>query len=240
MEDVNCWQSKFAPCQYSDKLLNKLNLLNEQVKSPVDISEVTKAIYYARKYHGSQMRKSGEPYYCHPIEVAYLFAKYVEKEARQYYTTDMVIVALLHDTIEDTKLTKDMIVQVFNQSVASKVEDLTRVKFDGKITAGETVNSLFIQHKKDVLHIKLFDRLHNMATIGYMSPEKIKKITTETINYFMPLATYLELNEIEQELEKLSLKALADINLLDTFFPEDSSLLLSLTSQSDIPHKENL
>jgi (p)ppGpp synthase/HD superfamily hydrolase len=67
MEDVNCWQSKFTPCQYSDKLLNKLSLLNKQVKYPVDISEITKAIYYARKDHGSQMRNSGELYYSHPI-----------------------------------------------------------------------------------------------------------------------------------------------------------------------------
>ena len=105
MEDVNNWQSKFAPCQYSDKLLNKLSLLNEQAKSPVDISEVTKAIYYARKYHGSQMRKSGEPYYSHPIEVAYLFAEYAGIENEQYYTTDLVATSILHDCIEDTVLT---------------------------------------------------------------------------------------------------------------------------------------
>ena len=93
----------------SDKLLNKLNLLNEQVKSPVNISEVTKAIYYARKYHGSQMRKSGELYYSHPIEVGYLFAEHIAIKQPQYFKTDLIITALLHDTIEDTELTKDMI-----------------------------------------------------------------------------------------------------------------------------------
>ncbi len=198
---------KFAPCQYSDKLLNKLSVLNGQVKSPVDISEVTKAIYYARKYHGSQMRKSGELYYSHPIEVAYLFAEHIAIKEPQYFKTDLIVTALLHDTIEDTKLTKDMIAEIFNEQVADQVYDLTRVKFDEKITAGKTVNSLFTQYKKDVLHIKLFDRLHNIRTIGYMSPEKIKKIVRETIACFIPLATYLNILEVEQELNKLCIQA---------------------------------
>jgi (p)ppGpp synthase/HD superfamily hydrolase len=209
MEDVNNWQSKFAPCQYSDKLLNKLSLLNEQAKSPVDISEVTKAIYYARKYHGSQMRKSGEPYYSHPIEVAYLFAEYAGIENEQYYTTDLVATSILHDCIEDTVLTKNMIEQIFNQSIASKVQDLTRIKFDQKITAGEILNNLLSQNKIDLAYIKLFDRLHNSQTIGHMPPEKVKKILNETIKQFIFLSLTLEATDVEKELIEICYKYLS-------------------------------
>ena len=67
MEDINCWQSKFKLCEYSSKLLNLLSLSNNKVNQPVCITEVQKSIYYDRKYHGKQLRKSGEPYYSHPL-----------------------------------------------------------------------------------------------------------------------------------------------------------------------------
>ena len=240
MEDINCWQSKFKLCEYSSKLLNLLSLSNNKVNQPVCITEVQKSIYYARKYHGKQLRKSGEPYYSHPLEVAYLFAEYTGKEDRLYYTTNLVITSVLHDTIEDTKLTKDMIARIFNESVASKVDDLTRIKIDRKITAGETVNLLFLQHKKDLLHIKLFDRLHNMRTISSMPLEKRKKIVEETFDYFILLAKCLELDEIKQELIKLYYQHLPvkpTISLMQgekVFSFEDSSQLLSLIFQNKV------
>jgi len=191
-------------CQYSTRLLDKLKLLDN--RKILDFDLINKAIYWAKEYHGDQKRKSGEPYYSHPLEVAYLFAEYAAEEEIKYYTTDLIITAVLHDTIEDTSLTKEMISQNFNKSIASKIEDLTRIKFNRKITAGETVNSLFLQHKKDVLYIKLFDRLHNMITIGCMTVEKKKKIVEETIIHFIPLASYLNANEVKLELTRLCLK----------------------------------
>lgn len=192
------------PCYYSSRLLEKLKLLDN--KNVLNFDLINKAIYWAKKYHGDQKRKSGEPYYSHPLEVAYLFAEYVAVKEVNYYTTDLIITAVLHDTIEDTLLTKEMISQNFNKSIASKIEDLTRIKFNRKITAGETVNSLFLQHKKDVLYIKLFDRLHNMITIGCMTIEKKKKIVDETIIHFITLASYLNTNEVKLELTRLCLK----------------------------------
>jgi len=192
------------PCQYSIRLIDKLKSLD--TKNVLDFDLINKAIYWAKKYHGDQKRKSGEPYYSHPLEVAYLFAEYVAVEEIKYYTTDLIITAVLHDTIEDTSLTKEMISQNFNKSIASKIEDLTRIKFNKKITAGETVNLLFLQHKKDVLYIKLFDRLHNMITIGCMTIEKKKKIVEETIIHFIPLASYLNANKVKLELTRLCLR----------------------------------
>ncbi len=200
MKDINCWESKFKICLYSQRLLDKITLLNEVVVNKVDLLEVQKAIYYARKYHGNQMRKSGEAYYSHPIEVAYMLAEYTAIKNSRYYRTDLIVTAILHDVIEDTELTEENIADIFNSQIADQVSDLTRVKFDKKITAADTVSELFMQHKDNILHIKLFDRLHNMRTIEAMSSEKITKIVYETINHFIPLAIHLEARDIEQEL----------------------------------------
>ncbi|WP_341750940.1 HD domain-containing protein [Candidatus Tisiphia endosymbiont of Sialis lutaria] len=206
MEDIHNWQSKFESCEYAERLLNKLTQLNQQVKQPIDIDKVKKGIYYAKKYHGSQMRQSGGPYYSHPIEVAYMVAQHTALEMPQYFRTDMIITSLLHDTIEDTALTKTMIDSIFGSQVANQVEDLTRVKVDRKISAAKTVELLWLQKKYDVLIIKLFDRIHNVQTIGVKSPEKIKKIIEETLSRFMSLSIYLGTPKVEQILARLCFK----------------------------------
>ncbi len=150
-------QLKYENCQYADRLLKKLSQLNQQVSSPIDIEEIKKGICYAKKYHGSQMRQSGAPYYSHPIEVAYMVAEYTAQEMPELFRTDMIITSLLHDTIEDTILTENIIDKVFGTQIASQVADLTRIKSYGKISSAETLNLLYSQKKDDVLLIKLFD-----------------------------------------------------------------------------------
>jgi (p)ppGpp synthase/HD superfamily hydrolase len=190
------------PCQYSTRLIEKLKSLDTE--NILDFKLIDKAIYWAKKYHGNQLRKSGEPYYSHPLEVAYLFSEYVGKEELQYYTTDLIITAILHDTIEDTLLTKEMILEGFNESIASKVYDLTRIKVDRKINASDTLELLYPQNKKDVLYIKIFDRLHNMQTISFMPEVKRNRIVDETIEYFVSLCSILGLYEVKKELIMLS------------------------------------
>ncbi len=238
MEDIHNWQSKFESCEYAERLLNKLTRLNQQVKQPIDIDEVKKGIYYAKKYHGSQMRQSGEPYYSHPIEVAYMVAQHTALEMPQYFRTDMIITSLLHDTIEDTALTKTMIDSIFGSQVANQVEDLTRAKVDRKISAAETVELLWLQKKYDVLIIKLFDRIHNVQTIGVKSPEKIKKIIEETLSRFMSLSIYLGTPKVEQILARLCFKNMQRQNDHQTL--HDNFRLPSLVSQSKISQIHNL
>ena len=180
MEDFSYWESKFQPCQYSDKLLNLINELNKAANVPVDIFEVKKACHVAKEYHGSQLRKS----------------------------TNLVITAILHDTIEDTKLTSGMIAVIFNRSIAGMVEDLTRVKNGVKVSAGETLDLLYPQNKIDVLSIKIFDRVHNMRTIEFMSIIKAEKIARETMLKFTSLALRLGLTEVAQELIDICHKVL--------------------------------
>jgi len=222
------------PCKYSIRLIEKLKSLDTQ--NVLDFELINKAVYYAKKYHGSQLRKSGEPFYSHPLEVAYLFAEYTAKEEVQYYTTDLIITAIMHDTIEDTSLTKEMISQVFNESIASKVEDLTRIKVNKKIPAGETLELVYPQNKKDILYIKLFDRLHNMRTIAFLPEIKRNKVIDETVEYFVSLCSVLDLYEVKKELITLSYqyKSLHNYPIFaanDTSLPDPFSFLPSMLTK---------
>ncbi|KJW07294.1 HD domain protein [Orientia tsutsugamushi str. UT144] len=89
----------FLNCEHINKLLDKLDLINHSVDKRINLDKVKKAIFYVKKYHGNQKRDTGEPYYMHPLEVALMVADYSFK-------TDTIITAILHDTIEDTTLTK--------------------------------------------------------------------------------------------------------------------------------------
>ena len=159
MEDIKNWKSKFQPCLYSDQLLNLLIYLNTILRIPVNIEIIKKACVLARIYHGDQRRKSGEPYYSHPLIVAYLFALYVGKKMRKYCTTDLIVMAILHDTLEDTTLTYQMILEIFGKYVAEGALDLTRIKDGVKITAEDSVDLLLLHRKKGIILIKMFDRL---------------------------------------------------------------------------------
>ncbi|AFB21059.1 HD domain-containing protein [Rickettsia canadensis] len=202
MKDLKNWQDEFEVCIYAKKLLDKVIYLNSIVKvPPVDMLEVKKAIYYARKYHGGQMRQSGELFYSHPIEVAYMVSDYL-------FRTDILVTSILHDTIEDTELTKEKILQEFGKNIANQVMDLTRIKENGiKISSAEMVEMLYKEKKHDVLLIKLFDRLHNIQTIGAKSPEKAKKIVNETLISFIVLMPYLGIPSLEKHFYRLCLDA---------------------------------
>lgn len=187
MKKIEGYQTNFEICIYAKKLLDKVIYLNSVVKvPPVGVLEVKKAIYYAKKYHGSQMRQSGEPFYSHPIEVAYMISDYL-------FRTDILVTSILHDTIEDTELTKEKILQEFGENIANQVMYLTRIKEDGtKISSAEMVELLYKEKKYDILLIKIFDRLHNIQTISAKSPTKIKKTIAETIKRFITLSIYLD------------------------------------------------
>ncbi|MCC8368613.1 MAG: HD domain-containing protein [Rickettsia endosymbiont of Oxypoda opaca] len=204
MEDINCWEEKFEMCGYAAKLLDKITSLNKLVQYPIDLKEIKKGIYYARKYHGIQMRQSGDPYYSHPIEVAYLLAEFTAIEAPKLFIPSMINAALLHDTIEDTPLTEDDITRIFDKNIANHVEGLTRVKPYGKISVEESINLLIQQKRHNTALIKIFDRVHNLQTIEVKSYEKIQKIIDETLKIFLVLAVYLKLPTIEKELSRIN------------------------------------
>ncbi|HJD56473.1 MAG TPA: HD domain-containing protein [Rickettsia endosymbiont of Pyrocoelia pectoralis] len=213
MKDIDIWQNKFEICEYSKKLLDKIKYLNTIVLNPIDVEEIKKGLYYARKYHGSQMRQSGEPYYSHPVEVAILLAEFTAHEAPKLYKAYMINVALLHDTIEDTSLTHEDVSKIFGKNIADQVESLTRIKPHGKISSGELLNSLIQEQKYDMALIKVFDRLHNLQTINAKSFEKALKTVRETVESFLLIAAYLEIRTIEQQLLNVC------INFINQNFP---------------------
>ncbi len=116
------------------------------------------------------------------------------------FRTDIIVTSILHDCIEDTLLTKEMIVKEFGHKIANQVEDLTRVKNDKKISSAEIVKILYQQKKKELLLIKLFDRLHNIQTLGAKSPKKGRKMILETLQSFSTITTYLKVPRVARQL----------------------------------------
>jgi len=183
------------PCQYSSRLIEKLESLD--TKNILDFDLINKAIYWAKKYHGDQKRKSGEPYYSHPLEVAYMISEHKLK-------TDVIVASILHDIIEDTEVTAGMIIDNFGWRIAEIVDRLTRDRPDGsKLTVEEILNNSYQEKDKEVLLIKLFDRLHNIQNLGAISPEKVKKVIKETLNFFIVTTMYMEYKTLEQTMYKL-------------------------------------
>jgi (p)ppGpp synthase/HD superfamily hydrolase len=185
------------PCQYSIRLTEKLKSLDTQ--NVLDFELINKAIYWARKYHGDQKRKSGEPYYSHPLEVAYMISEYKLK-------TDIIAVSILHDIVEDTEVTVEMIEGTFGQRIAEMVDRLTRDRPNGtKLSVEEILNNAYHLKDKEVLLIKLFDRLHNIQTIKSQSPEKQEKICKETIKHMLLTCLYIENKTLADTLRDISL-----------------------------------
>jgi len=217
-------QNKYTlePCIYSDSLLNKLEELNNTAVKykcdQVDIEYIKKGIAFAKYYHGSQMRKSGEPYYSHPIIVARMVSDHIFRD-------HAIIAALLHDTLEDTTLTLSEIEQEFSPRIAQIVDRLTR-KIDPltgkKMSAGECLLKAHELGDVEVMIIKGFDRLHNMETIDSMSKEKQEKIAIETLKFILPLIQEIDKN-IEMSLNIISSKII---------FPNNVDYLNKLYSKS--------
>ena len=172
-----------------------------------DIELIDLAVDYARRKHSSQIRKDGSPYIIHPLAVA-------EIVTEMGLDTDAILGAVLHDCIEDTDASYDEIARLFGQTVAELVEGvtkLTRADFSSTEEAQmENLRKMFMAMSKDirVVLIKIADRLHNMRTMQYQSPEKQIKKCRETMDIYAPLAHRLGMQKIKWELEDTSLRYL--------------------------------
>lgn len=181
-------------CSYSLRLLDKLKRIDIEKNTGLDFIIIEKAISFAKKYHDGQMRQTGDPFYSHPLEVAYMVSDYLPK-------TNVIVASILHDVVEDTEVTVSMIVDNFSWRIAEMVDRLTRDRPDGiKLSVATILNSSYQAKDKEVMLIKLFDRLHNIQTLGVKTPEKTKKIVNETLITFITLSMHLGLLEVEQKL----------------------------------------
>ncbi len=172
-----------------------------------DMAVIERAVEYARDKHKNQIRKDGSPYIIHPLAVAEIVAEIG-------LDVDAVVGALLHDCIEDTDASHDDIAKRFGTTVAELVEGvtkLTRANFSSTEQAQmENLRKMFLAMSKDirVVLIKIADRLHNMRTMQYQSPEKQISKCRETMDVYAPLAHRLGMQKIKWELEDIALRYL--------------------------------
>ncbi|MBW3551623.1 MAG: bifunctional (p)ppGpp synthetase/guanosine-3',5'-bis(diphosphate) 3'-pyrophosphohydrolase [Proteobacteria bacterium] len=157
--------------------------------------------------HAGQVRKSGEPYITHPIAVAKVLAE-------QRLDVETLIAAILHDTIEDTPLTRDCLAEEFGETVAELVDGVTKLDKlhfrDRQEAAAESFRKMVLAMSRDlrVILIKLADRLHNMRTLGAQGAAARERIALETLEVFAPIAQRLGMNLIKAELQDLGFRAL--------------------------------
>ena len=172
-----------APGELYDKLIDSVRRYHPST----DISAIEKAYQIADKAHEGQKRKSGEPYIIHPLCVAIILAELeLDKET--------IIAGILHDVVEDTVMTIEEIESEFNGEIALLVDGVTKLTqlnlTNDKIEIqAENLRKMFLAMAKDirVILIKLADRLHNLRTLQYQSPEKQKEKARETMDIYAPL-----------------------------------------------------
>ncbi len=168
---------------------------------------IRRAYAYGMKMHDGQMRKSGEPYFTHPVAVAAILTE-------QRLDDATIITALLHDTIEDTRSTYADLTDLFGAEVAELVDGVTKLTnlqlSNTESQQSENFRKLFMAMSRDlrVILVKLADRLHNMRTIRSMLPEKQAQKARETMEIFAPLAGRMGMQWMREELEDLSFKVL--------------------------------
>ena len=197
-------QEQATPEELYARLIDKI----KQYHPSSDLEIIDKAYDFAYKAHGDQKRRSGEPYIIHPLHTALILADLeLDKES--------IMAALLHDVMEDTKVTREDMISAFGEEVTDLVDGVTKLtKLDYDVDKvekqAENLRKMFLAMAKDirVILIKLADRLHNMRTLMYMSPESQREKSRETIDIYSPIADRLGISKIKIELDDLSLRYL--------------------------------
>ncbi|MGZ5487759.1 MAG: RelA/SpoT family protein [Candidatus Aminicenantales bacterium] len=176
--------------------------------SEKEIGALRKAYVFAGQAHKGQVRRSGEPYLSHPLEVADYLA-----DMRLDKTT--LVAALLHDVLEDTDTTAAAIRESFGREVADLVEGVTKIsrvqEVSPEVRRAETLRKIILAMTDDirVIFIKLADRIHNLKTLRHLDEERQRQIARETLDIYAPIANRLGMGRIRAELEDLSFRYVA-------------------------------
>ena len=206
--------AKPAEFESPDALYEELISCVRKYHPSDDVTKIAKAYEVAKAAHTGQVRKSGEPYIIHPLNVAIILAELeMDKET--------IIAGLLHDVVEDTAVTQEELESTFGSDVALLVDGVTKLEkiplsaeidqTEAKLEMqAENLRKMFLAMAKDirVILIKLADRLHNMRTLQYQKPESQQRIARETLEIYCPIAQRLGISKIKVELDDLSLKYL--------------------------------
>ena len=231
--------SKSGP--YSDEL-NEIIRIAKVNHPKGDFALIERAFVVAEEAHRGQVRKSGEPYITHPLAVTKILADLGIGVAS-------LAAALLHDTVEDTPYTLDMLKRDFGNEIAMLVDGVTKldkVKF-GDNAQAETVRKMVVAMSKDirVLVIKLADRLHNARTWGFVSSDSARRKAQETLEIYAPLAHRLGISAIKWELEDISFSVLYPkvydeiVNLVRQRSPKREEFIENVISSIDSDMRDN-
>lgn len=168
---------------------------------PSERRDVLRACHFGDVAHIKDKRKSGEPYITHPLAVAEILAGF-------RLDRDTIIAAILHDTVEDTDVTDEMIATEFSETISRLVDGVTKLKsssMNKQQSQAATFHKILTATLTDprVLIIKLADRLHNMSTLDAVSEEKQKRTASETLDFYIPFARIMGLNDIADYIELL-------------------------------------
>ena len=197
-------KSKKFPSDFKN-IIKEINFNLNTEEKQIDL--LWKAYEIGSAAHKNQLRKSGKPYFSHCVEVARTLAEW-------RMDLDTIIAGLLHDTIEDTEITKKDLVEIFSKDIAELVEGVSKlsgIKFNSRQEKqAENFMKMFLSVAKDlrVIVIKFADRLHNMHTISHLPRIKQRRIAIETRDVFAPLAHRLGMNQLKIELEDLVFKTI--------------------------------
>ena len=173
-------------------------------EKPYDLEKITQAYKVAEKAHEGQLRTSGDPYITPPLAVAAILLDYC-------MDTDTICAALLHDTVEDTDVTLDELRKKFGEDVALMVDGVTKIGLVPLVSKeeqqAENIRKILMAMSKDirVIIIKLADRLHNMRTLAARPPEKQRKTSLETMNFYAPIAHRLGMSDVKEEMEDIAI-----------------------------------
>ena len=179
----------------------------QEVNPKIQIDLIEQAFRFSWEAHQNQIRKSGEPFLAHPVAVALILAE-------QRLDAITIAAGLLHDVLEDTPVTREVIQEKFGEEIAVLVDGVTKIKsFQMKSLQerqAETYRKMLLSMAKDlrVIIIKFADRLHNLRTLKFLDPQRIKSIAAETLDIYAPLAHRLGMARIKWELEDLAFKHL--------------------------------
>ncbi len=190
------------------QLLLDLTRLVERYLSPDEVEKVECAFMFAAHAHRMDKRKSGEPYIIHPMHVTCILAD-------MHVDVDTLCAALLHDVVEDTNNTLEDVEKSFGKTVATLVDGVTKLHSKEYINKEQATKASFKKMMEFMVNdfrvvlIKLADRLHNVSTLGSMSPEKRRRIANETLEIHVPLARSMGINKLRHQLQEHAFQNLA-------------------------------
>src|SRR5690625_2278083 len=206
----NLKQHRMSDVNKGDRVAKRKNVTIDEIMAKVqkylseeDADFVERAYKYAKRAHEGQTRKSGEPYIVHPVQVANIL---VDLEM----DPETIAGGFLHDVVEDTETDLEEIAEAFNHEVAMLVDGVTKldkIKYKSQESMqAETHRKMFVAMAKDirVILIKIADRLHNMRTLKFLTPEKQQRISKEKLEILSPLTQRIGISTIKCEIEAIT------------------------------------